>query len=184
MAARLDTKLKWRVAAMLADGRYSAPEIAAECQISEKTVDRIKKQPQFQRFIDKTLAETERRILQRGIASRLRRVEAMNDRWNRLRQLIDERAADPAVTQVPGGRTGLLVREVKSVGAGENNTLVEEFAVDTGLLRELRELERQAAQELGQWNPGGAEAAAAAMASNGPPRRVVFEWISSPEKSL
>ena len=52
---------------------------------------------------------------------------------------------------VPGGRAGLLVRRVKSIGAGENAREVVEYEVDTALLKELRELERQAAQEAGQW---------------------------------
>jgi hypothetical protein len=30
--------------------------------------------------------------------------------------------------------------------------VVEEYEVDTGLLKELREHEKQAAQELGQWS--------------------------------
>jgi hypothetical protein len=52
---------------------------------------------------------------------------------------------------VPGGRTGLLVRTIKSIGSGEKATTVEEFAVDTGLLREIRELELQVSKELGQF---------------------------------
>lgn len=56
---------------------------------------------------------------------------------------------------VPGGKTGLLVREIKSIGAGPNSREVEEYKVDTGLLKELREHERQAAIELGQWQESG-----------------------------
>jgi hypothetical protein len=52
---------------------------------------------------------------------------------------------------VPGGHTGLLVRTVKSVRDGSDTTIVEEFAVDTGLLREMRELELQVSKELGQF---------------------------------
>jgi hypothetical protein len=52
---------------------------------------------------------------------------------------------------VPGGRTGLLVRQIKAVGAGVNRKLVPEYVVDTGLLREIRATAQQAAEELGQW---------------------------------
>lgn len=52
---------------------------------------------------------------------------------------------------VPGGNTGLLVRTTKGIGSGDTFQIVDEYAVDTGLLRELREHEKQAAQELGQW---------------------------------
>jgi hypothetical protein len=52
---------------------------------------------------------------------------------------------------VPGGTTGLLVRTYKTLGSGESQRVVEEFTVDVALLKELREHEKQAAQELGHW---------------------------------
>jgi hypothetical protein len=51
----------------------------------------------------------------------------------------------------PGASTALLVRRERSVGSGQNQKFVAEYKVDTGLLRELRKLEKQAAIELGQW---------------------------------
>lgn len=68
-----------------------------------------------------------------------------------MKQVIDERAIDPEMMKAAGGSTGLLVRKLKQIGSGENAELVEEFEVDTGLLKEMREHEKQAAQELGQW---------------------------------
>jgi hypothetical protein len=38
------------------------------------------------------------------------------------------------------------------LGSAEYPNVVEEYEVDTGLLKELREHEKQAAQELGQWS--------------------------------
>jgi hypothetical protein len=52
---------------------------------------------------------------------------------------------------VPGAETGLLTRTYKQIGSGEGAEKVEEYQVETGLLKELREHEKQAAQELGQW---------------------------------
>ena len=43
------------------------------------------------------------------------------------------------------------MRTLKQLGRGDEAETVEEFRVDTGLLKELRETEKQAAQELGQW---------------------------------
>ena len=52
------------------------------------------------------------------------------------------------MADVPGGEaTGLLVRDYK----GKDAT-AEVYKVDTALLAELRNHERQAAQELGQWD--------------------------------
>lgn len=53
--------------------------------------------------------------------------------------------------QAPGGTTGLIVQSQKVVGSGRSQQVVTEYFVDIPLLRELRELERQAAQESGQW---------------------------------
>src|SRR5450759_3596687 len=63
-----------------------------------------------------------------------------------MRRVIDERAAWADFADVPGGTTGLLVKDYKGKEADQ---LV--YKVDTGLLGELRGHERQAAEELGQW---------------------------------
>ncbi len=85
------------------------------------------------------------------IAEQWERVRALEDRWRRLRQVIAERAASAEMQGVPGGTTGLLTHTVKGIGSGDHFQAVDEYAVDTNLLRELREIEKQAAQELGQW---------------------------------
>ena len=79
------------------------------------------------------------------ISSRDARLQALQDRWDRLRRLIDARAVEMA--DVPGGNTGLLVRDYKG-----KNAALPVYKVDTALLAELRAHERQAAEELGQWN--------------------------------
>ena len=78
------------------------------------------------------------------ISSRNARVRALQDRWDRMRQVIDQRAASPDFAKVPGGTTGLLCRDLRC-----KDTPV--YKVDTGLLAELRAHEQQAAQELSQW---------------------------------
>ncbi len=132
------------------------------------------------------IAEQERQaIVAKGIADKQNRVDALNDRWLRMQRVIEARAEEHA--EIPGGQTGLLVRQVKIVklyaeikadddeppaeyleGQPHGGALrrkkkkpelvplgpsveVEEYAVDTGLLAELRATEKQAAQELEQW---------------------------------
>jgi hypothetical protein len=84
------------------------------------------------------------------ISSRNACVQALQDRWDRLRvgvaQLMAERGADMA--EAPGGSTGLVVRQYQGALA------MPVYTVDTGLLfllSELRAIEKQAAEELGQW---------------------------------
>jgi len=80
------------------------------------------------------------------ISSRNARVQTLQNRWDKMRRVIDERAASPDFADVPGGTTGLLCKDYKGKVA---DTVV--YKVDTGLLAELRGHERQAAEELGQW---------------------------------
>lgn len=95
------------------------------------------------------------------------RVEALQKRWMLMWQVIAARAADPEMREAPGGSTGLLtvtykhsgrgrpasIPEAPEGGAGQSGRgdLIREYAVDTGLLAEMRKHEEQAARELGQW---------------------------------
>ena len=90
--------------------------------------------------------------LQDAIADRRGRIRRLADRAARLRRVIEERAADEHFQQVPGGSTGLLRRQPRMVGSGDSTRVVWDYQVDAPLLKELRAHERQAAQELGQWN--------------------------------
>ena len=85
-------------------------------------------------------------VIQLEISSKNARVQALQDLFDRARQVIDARAKDKTMAGVPGGATGLLVRDYKGKNAG-----APVYRVDTALIAELRALMRQAAEELGQW---------------------------------
>jgi phage terminase small subunit len=85
------------------------------------------------------------------IASKQERCRVYGDIYQRMLQVVEERAADASMAKVPGGRTGLLVRQIKVLGSGANQKVVPESVVDTGLLRQIRATAQQAAEELGQW---------------------------------
>ena len=80
------------------------------------------------------------------IGSRNARVQALQDRWDRMRLVITERGNSEEFASVPGGTTGLLCKTY--VGKEADQPV---YKVDTGTLAELRAHERQAAEELGQW---------------------------------
>lgn len=84
------------------------------------------------------------------LAVRLNRVNALEYRWQKIQQVIEERAADPSMAKIPGGKTGLLVRQIKVVGHGAGMRIVPEYVFDAGLMREARAHEEQAAKEVGQ----------------------------------
>jgi len=143
---------KSRLAAeLVAEDEFTDSKIAAKVGIGPRTLYRWKRSPEFAAEVQRQVEAFGRIIRSRGIARLEMRIRALNDRWERMNRIIDERAADPAMADLPGGKTGLLVRRVKRVGRGDDARVVEWFEVDCKLLRLLLHHEKQAAQELGQW---------------------------------
>jgi hypothetical protein len=66
--------------------------------------------------------------------------------YDDLLQVIVERGKDPRMAGIPGGTTGLVILEAKSVGG----KLLVEASVDVSTIRELRGLSDQIRKELGQ----------------------------------
>lgn len=145
-------------ARLVAEDLLSDHRIAARVGVDRRQLTRWRQHPEFAARVNTLVAAMGERSLRFAIARQHRRVKALNERWEKLKQIVRQRAAAPEMANVPGGTTGLLVRKVKSIGAGDNAREVEEFEVDTGLLKEIRELEKQAAQELGQWDADRAPA--------------------------
>jgi hypothetical protein len=135
----------------LAIGELADKQIAENAGVTPQTLWNWKQHPDFQARIESHLEDIRKAVRSRGIGILECRVRRVDRDWKRMQQVIEERAKDPTMANVPGGSTGLLVRKYKSIGSGENATTVEEYEVDTALLKELREHEKQAAQELGQW---------------------------------
>lgn len=141
------SKREQLAAQLVFEDEFTDQRIAAAVDIDKGTLERWKKRPLFQAQIEVLRAAHEEALVAEGIARRQNRIDALNGRWTKMSQVIDERA-ETMGDECPGGGTGLMVRDVKIANNGD---YVEQFAVDTGLLRELRAHEQQAAQELGQW---------------------------------
>lgn len=144
---------KQRVQALelLAAGDLTERDIADQIGISTRQLNRWIENEDFRARLAVETERIDQRIRNRGIARLIKRVEGYAERRDRLNKIISERAASPQMQNVPGGQTGLLVHEIKSVRVGEQWELVDEYTLDAALLRELREHEKQAAMELGQW---------------------------------
>ena len=142
------TKQSEEVAQLVAVGELSDAQIAGRVGLCRTTVWHWRRNPEFAARVD-GLVDDFRKVLRLRALSRLeRRVDRLNRDWLKLQRIIAERAEDPDMQDVPGGSTGLLVKTQKAIGNGENVRFVNEYAVDLGTLRELREIEKQAAQEL------------------------------------
>lgn len=166
MANGLTTKQEAFVAAYIGQAKGNATEAArlAGYEGSEATLRSIGSENLTKPNIEARIAEYRARIEAEGLANQQNRIDAYNRRWKLLEQIRKERAEDEWLADVPGGKTGFVVKQLKTVkhqyipdpddeDGKPSQMIVEtwESAVDTGLLRELRELEKQAAQDIGQW---------------------------------
>jgi hypothetical protein len=100
----------------------------------------------WQQRIKDLLAQERERILAEGIADLANRVKAQNERHKKMERLIEARAE--AFKDLVGGDTGLVILEEKFLPGG---AVVKRHEFDAALSRELRELEKHTAQEMGQW---------------------------------
>lgn len=150
-------KQKAKAIRLLAEGKLLEKTIAKRVGITQQTLIKWKKTPFFQTQIAKakSLVKLSMNDLSKEvellIAKKTARVRRLNQDWLKMQRVIEKRGDDPAMRDVPGGDTGLLTVQIKSIGSGANFQEVREYRVDTGLLKELRETEKQAAIELGQW---------------------------------
>jgi transposase-like protein len=147
---QLDAK-KEEAAQLLAENDFTVEEIAEKLGVARSTIYEWRALPDFSARVaalEKMLGDIS---LRRIIARKSRRLLALEDRWLRMQRVIEERAANPAMQNAPGGKTGMLVRRQRMLGSGPAAKLIEEFEFDAALEKALRETEKQAAQECGQW---------------------------------
>jgi len=166
----------------VAEDRLSDQAIADTLGVTKRTLENWKKVPEFHALVSEHRAAIHAAIMEHGIGDVMARTARRQRTMEGLLQIVQERAKDPEMQQVPGGLTGLIVgntRFVKVIEAAFEKAApassadeaadpeedlearvvyrptkqvepVREYAIDTGLLAELRALEAQTAKELGQ----------------------------------
>jgi hypothetical protein len=141
------TAIRLEAATLVAEDRLTDDAIAAQLGIHRATLARWKNNAAFAAKVQQHATRLSDHALNHGIARKDNRLSVLQEMHNRLLRTIEERAADPAMAQVPGGKTGLIVRK----GLVSSGKLVAyEYAVDIATLKELRAIGEQAARELGQ----------------------------------
>lgn len=98
------------------------------------------------------LCKTPVPFIAQAVRQRHYRLTVIQDVVDRIRQLIDERAAAGVMQEdVPGAGTGLLVRKQRNLKRGKKIEIVEEWQFDGAVLSELRDSLVHAAKEVGDW---------------------------------
>lgn len=136
---------------LVAEDDLSNADIAAAVGVARQTLDLWKLRPEFKARAAEHVAELEAAVSRYAVAKRRKRVAIIQGQVDRLLGVIEERAVGMAGVSFGTG-TGLLVHQTKVVGTGQNQQTIDEYVVDTGTLKELREHLKQAAQEVGQWS--------------------------------
>lgn len=153
-----------QAAALVADNTQSDEQIAAAVGITRMTLRRWRTHPAFEERVSALVDTFRTELKHRGIAERQNRVDALNDRWQKMQAVIEARAAGLDAEDYEGLVPKTFRDAARSAGFGTGLLAVEwkasayslkpVFKVDTGLLAEMRATEQQAAQELGQWDDG------------------------------
>ena len=151
---KIGLNVRERAAQLVAEDRLTDEQIAAQVGVVKVTLERWKRQPVFRSRVAAIIAEAVKRTESESINTVAGRALRYKRRAEKLDQVLAERAEDPAVANAAGGKTGLVVRQYK-IANGREPIVMEEFVVDTATLAEIRQLEKQAAQDLGQWSDRG-----------------------------
>lgn len=140
------TRQNVKAAALLAENRLTQKQIATEVGCGARQVAAWLQVPAFKQHIQKLVEETRKQLAQRYIAQQDQRIASYIEDFERTDQIIAERAAHVSMAEVPGGKTGLVVRDVKAVG----DEVVELYEFDAALVRERRAIRKDIAEETGQ----------------------------------
>jgi hypothetical protein len=140
-----------------------AAELIALCELSDTaiaerlnvaliTLRRWRKNDSFTSLIKRYRERVNRSFARYAISRWEHRLARANREWERLQMVIEARANDPTMKDVPGGSTGLVVRKVKRVHTGDGFQLADYYEVDYATLHALLAYAKQAMREVAEWN--------------------------------
>ena len=169
------TKKREQAAMMLSLGR-TGKDVSAAVGVSHRALTYWQTAPEFKARVKEHVAAQREAIRQKGIAIVENRVAIYQETEDKIAQVNAERAVTYGKAEIPGGKTGLVVTEFKTIRVTDDKgndvlKLVPEHVVDTGLMKERRENLKQAAQELGQWTEKSE------FSTTDPPKPALPAWL-------
>jgi hypothetical protein len=122
-------------------------KIAAQVGISQRVFYRWKKWPEFQARVNEHREDFRKRILGSRYCRREHRVLVRQRLIDKCLRIIEERSNWPGMEKIPGGKTGLVIPQVRQV----SGRLITEYVTDTATESIIRANLREIAQEAGEW---------------------------------
>lgn len=146
--------LKHAAALLIAEDKLGDRRIAEELGISIGTLFNWKKKPELQELIRERQVELDEAVSRYRFAKRRERVEALNEMAEDYLIIREERANWylQNAPDIPGGKTGRLVRSEKWIGQGKNAIQVVEHVLDKAADDAFRNTLIQIAKERGEWS--------------------------------
>ena len=136
-------------ACLLAMG-YDYSSVARQIGVTSTTVKKWYLSEPFRARTVELRTVARQALFNVAITDKQQRVDVLGAVQQRILRLIEARAAAPEMQNVPGGDTGLLTVELKSMGTGPTAQLVEDYKFDKPLVDALLNVQKHAATELGQ----------------------------------
>jgi hypothetical protein len=136
----------------VAEGVLSDSRIADMLGVSEKTVWNWRHVQEFIDEVKKLRAAAEEESMRRFAAQRGNRIDILADTVQAYLTIRDERAAWFAKhePEIPGGKTGHVIRRERVIGLGKNSERITEYVIDTEIRNGLESLGKELGIETGQ----------------------------------
>ncbi len=160
------TSKREQAAIWVAEDKKSDDDISSDLGINRATLHRWKQEPVFLDRVQSIREEFRQAVLTQSIADRVNRIRRLDDDWLDL-QLVKQKRAASAKRRAEAKRTeerkpddaleiyedypGMMTGQIVRVETPVKNGIKVEYQIDTSRLAELRNIEKQAAIELGQW---------------------------------
>ena len=146
------TQAKILAARLVAEDKLSNAQIGRKCGVTARCIEKWKRKPEFLAEVASHKKAWKEQVLAEGLSDRAFRVKEAQADYDKLGQIIVERGKDPSMKGVPGGKTGLITRTLKSLNKGDGQrTIVPEYEADHGIVQARAHIREQVARELGQW---------------------------------
>lgn len=154
---------KHQAAILFAEGLHSERQIARELNVARSTLQEWKDHPDFIEVQAEYEREVRTEALHLAIANKTERIRVLDMLHRKTIEAIEARASafqsdDDPISHAarvfgdappPEAATGLFAAKRSISATGKP---VTDWVFDASLVKEIRELEKQAAQELGQWS--------------------------------
>lgn len=148
-----------KAAALVGEDALTNERIATECGITLSTLYKWKTERPFQEAVRKKVQELDDAVSQLQFAKRRERIRALDQMAQDYVTLVEERAAwfTENEPDIPGGRTGRIVRQERVLGSGKSQVRTTEYVLDKALDQGLRDTFVHIAKERGEWSDGRRE---------------------------